>query len=105
MLSWLAILALSPALALAEYAGQCTFYAQESCGGSTNIQNIPISNFPAYSSFKCNTPVRACWDSDCVQCKDFGADGCNSKSFRDADQAVVNFICFTPHLSFSKLLV
>ncbi|CAO1626739.1 unnamed protein product [Parajaminaea phylloscopi] len=75
------------------WAGQCTFYQFNDCTGSISIQNVPISSFPAYSSFKCNIAVQACYGG-CYKCATFDAGGCNYKTTSDPQGNAVNYSCF-----------
>ncbi|CAO1626743.1 unnamed protein product [Parajaminaea phylloscopi] len=80
-------------LATSAWAGQCTFYQFQGCSGSISIQNLPLSNFPAYSSFKCNSDVHACY-SGCSKCNPIDAGSCNDKTTADDDGNPVNYSCF-----------
>ncbi|CAO1626759.1 unnamed protein product [Parajaminaea phylloscopi] len=86
-------LPLMAACALA--AGQCTFYSQKGCSGSTSLQNLPLAFFPAYSSFRCDSNVKACYPRNtCDTCASVSAGSCGDKSTVDKDQKVQNYVCF-----------
>ncbi|CAO1626747.1 unnamed protein product [Parajaminaea phylloscopi] len=98
MLYIIVAVALLAARALSDNLGQCTFFLYKGCAGGTSIQDLPV-NFPGYSSFRCNTDVKACYPNTCEHCEKVNAGDCANKDTVDADDKVRNFVCFLSHVN------